>query len=283
MPTFKTDYIFSLGKQGWIETWYMTAGSARGALDAATGDKLLKRKGLLGKGATIEAVRVSDVAVWGDTLVKGYGPAAAVGKVDLMSDIPGASVLARVEAGPLYRRGWLVRGVPDDWLGVDPVSGMPGFADPGALSNALIAFAKAAATTPEFMLKVVLKAGRPRYNVKNVEPVGGLGSKLRFTTTTPNGLGIGQLVTVSRVRYEGSAAPGTVVNGRHYVSSAPAADQVEFEDVLADPSFNYIGGGTLHRYELDYVDVTDIIPIRPGIRRTGRALFVPAGRRRARR
>jgi len=286
MPQYKIDYIFALGKQGWDESWYLIAGTAKAALEAATGAKLTTRLGLTGSECEVEAVRVSNIAIWGDSLQKGYAPKVAAGKAKLTADIPGVSMLLRVEATDLYRRPWLVRGVPDEWIGVDPASGRPGFADPAGVNNAVQAFAKAATTTPEFQLKVLKKGtGFERIYLQDVSFVSPTDHTLLFSTRGNHGLSSGDPVLISRVQWTGSVIGGASPNGRFVVAPAGGLGPAQFtvEHLEGANDFAYVKGGSVHKIATDFVDVTDIIPMRPGTRRTGRALFVPAGRRRAKR
>jgi hypothetical protein len=102
---------------GWTETWYSPAVDYSVLLSQAM-DYVKVRKELLGIGATIIAVRVSDDTVFRDALTRavqgkdGFGNTYVNAGPDDHDPVQ-VSLLCRIEAGPLYRRSLMLSGLPD--------------------------------------------------------------------------------------------------------------------------------------------------------------------------
>src|SRR5262245_37439972 len=123
MPTFQTTFIFNAERQGWSETFYWTGTSADNAIANAlpVGQA---RIGLLGNTVQLESIRVSDVAILGDSLtdetLNGQNTSvAAAGARDTVSN----AVLGRATAENIYRRQIWIRGMPDAFIIYNPATG----------------------------------------------------------------------------------------------------------------------------------------------------------------
>jgi len=131
-PTSTTNQIGSL-PSGWTETWYTPwpSGSYTALLALAKG-YVAVRKEMLGVGAFVEAVRVSDDEVFRDSLwyefLKQKENSSSIFTTPVTDgvDVPWTDLMCRVEAGPFKRRTFWVAGLPDEvtetWVtqGVDP-------------------------------------------------------------------------------------------------------------------------------------------------------------------
>ncbi len=131
MPDFKIDLLFQDRNRnrsvGWAEGLYLknyaTHQDARTEALTMAG----KRVQMLGRGVILHAVRVSDIAIPGDSLVDlGLAPAPngiynqdfvasiAGGLEFTTADYPWAAMECRVEGTHLYRRAYFLSGSPDE-------------------------------------------------------------------------------------------------------------------------------------------------------------------------
>jgi len=270
MPTFQCVTIFNQGKTGWSETWYWTGSNYDQALTNLRG-LATPRKGLLGSGATIEYLRVSDVAVKGDSqvqLVQEWGTSGDPPNADQ----PWNAVYVRCEAGPLYRRQVWLRGLPDEWIA--PAGSNPAKPELNAdLAGALAKF-RSALINRAFQLRVIQKDGAGGVQTPVTGITAGDGGRARIAVGTPQG-NVGDTFRMS----DWSGPDKKLLNGVHKIA-AVGAGYVEigtkFSD-LTSPAED-VGGKAKPRIFI-YVTVEDLIQIRAAKRNTGRAFFSPRGRR----
>lgn len=128
----KLQFFYSLPNNGaFSEVWYTNDATYDGAIQSAK-DYIAVRKELLGYGGNVVGARVSDDNVKGDSLLVQVLPGKA-SKSDVfisaedIADKAGMAMQIRLEAGPLHRRQWLMRGNPDTLFN----SGFPGGFDIG--------------------------------------------------------------------------------------------------------------------------------------------------------
>jgi hypothetical protein len=112
----KLDFVFTGLNGGWSETFYITIDSLNAALETGY-QSANKRTALLGKSGLMTEIRASDVAVIGDSSIDTRCQALPNSGLD--DDSLQAAALCRLEGGNNHRRGYLVRGLPDDWITVN--------------------------------------------------------------------------------------------------------------------------------------------------------------------
>lgn len=272
MPDFQCSMLFNAQKQGWSENWWLTA-ATHAAAQTATLALAGARQLMLAKTVTIEAVRTSDTAVLGDSLVA-LAPSVPVGGAApaLAKDNPGNAWLSRVNSGPQYRRQLWLRGAPDDWMVFDDVTGLAKIPDP--LNKAFTAY-MAVLTNKKFAIRALDKA-QARTIIQT------------FTPDAPSGLikvtapthGLNEL---DQVRIKGALGIGTkILNGVFRIQGRTADTFLIPLPLAALAGVNYVTlSARVQKRAYLLQTVTDGVILRPGLRKTGRAFFVPRGRRRA--
>src|SRR5262245_14297741 len=123
MPTYQVTFIFNSERQGWAETFYFTGSSSDAAMAAAlpVGQARIK---LLGNTHQLEAIRVSDVNILGDSKVdESLNNQNIITVPSGARDNVSSAVLGRATAEDKYRRQIWVRGMPDAYTQYDPATG----------------------------------------------------------------------------------------------------------------------------------------------------------------
>ena len=271
MPTYKVTWIFNQHKQGWTETFYRTASNYTDAKNFALAH-VPTRLGLCGRGVTIEAIRISDVDILGDGCLEVNPPNQGPYPAD--ADNPWCAALVGLCAGDrLYRRSLWLRGIPDSWMARDAVTGDCGF--PTVMKSrvdALINHLKIS----NWKLKVIKKtgAGTAPATITNISDNPATG-RIVFTTTLA-GLTVGDTVRVT----DFSGPDKKKLNKTWKIMSITGTD-IEVDGKFADlEDATLDAGGKMKRRIIDYVDVEEGSLLRCMWKKTGRAFFVPAGRRR---
>lgn len=128
MAYYLITYNFSQGPFGWSEKFNMLASSFQAAIDASADNTILAaRQALLGAAAaaggysaTLNSVRISDVAVKRDSVVRVVNAQGAASPTNDTADIPNTCLVVRMNlssdpngVGSLYRRTLYLRGFPD--------------------------------------------------------------------------------------------------------------------------------------------------------------------------
>lgn len=282
VANFKATFIFNQGKSGWSEILYFTKTTIDGALTAAA-NVAEKRGGMMASDVVLEAVRVSDESVSGDSLVKFVNIIGPV--VNKQEEGPGdlSSVgwQARLDSGSTYRRAYWIRGMPDVW--VRYTSTHQPILDPDLLSsfNAW----KASVVANGGQMRVISKVGldRQTQQVLYVIQDGTDPTLTRVGTLANHTFAIGDRVYLARVKM----VPTNIypipfpVNGQHTVLAV--ASTLSFTlNLRWRSTWAYQSGGTVYKVVYKYENIDSLKLERPGKRNTGRAFFVPAGRRPAR-
>ena len=108
MPTYYGTMIFAAGRYGWSEGFYLNENTHNEA-HARMVNVANNRSFILGEGAVIEAVKVSDIAIAHDSITRPYS------LKDLVSarDPVWTAALMTLRVGAGYRRSYLVRALED--------------------------------------------------------------------------------------------------------------------------------------------------------------------------
>lgn len=292
MPTYQVTFIFNGERQGWAETWYWTGSSSDTAMAAAlaVGQARLK---LLGNTLQLEAIRVSDVAILGDSFVDeslnnqntGTGASGA-------RDVVAVSVLGRATAQNLYRRQVWIRGMPDAFVFYDPKTGKSQLNESAAFISAWNTWASQL-IAKAYQLRVIDKDS-PQKPITGVlvAPVTG-----QTAIRCPgHGYAPGKMIRIRGAKF--ANGPGetldengkSLVNGvwqvREIVNNPPPAAQLNPVDWFEIPSFfddiqpAYVSGGKAQERVVAYKTIDFMKYSRYAKRDTGRAFFVPRGRSR---
>lgn len=274
MANFQMTFIFNAQRQGWSELFYVAKDSHGEAVATATAVGA-KRKALLGSGTTLEAIRVSDVDLFNDSLVDFFlgltpDPSTAL----LVRDNPSNAWLVRAQAGTQYRRSVWLRGLPDAWISFTPATFLP-VIDPLLQANFNAWATKVVAEG--LRMRALDKSGStPEKGITELAldvPTG------TIIVTAPNH----GYVALDRVRIR--KATGTnakQVNSLWTVFATtlntftihPATGKIFLGPIM------YAGGGVVRKQTFIYPQLTALGLIRPAKKDTGRAFFVPRGRRR---
>ena len=268
----KLTYFFNAQKIGWSEIWYKTVDN----LDEAMASALAiaqPRANLLGKGSVIEAIKVSDETISGDSKLDATEwKQAKAGVVADLRDTPWNAWLIRAAAGTFYRRAQWFRGIPDDWLQIDATTFTqkkpPDFV---AAFNSW----RDQAIKQKLQLRALAKedAVAPAKVITKLEIEAGV-----WKITAPNhGFAALQPIRIKGVKGDNVDD----VNGVWQIFS-PTADTFLIPETAPLTPFLYKGGGVARKREVRYYDITEFQYLRAGKRNTGRAFFVPLGRRRRR-
>lgn len=274
MPlNMRATLIFNDAKAGWSETWYKAnvPSLTDGLKDA---QKLAKARGaLVGLQASIEAVRVSDEAENRDSLLDFNPDHVSKEAESKSSDTPWNCFLARVSAGSRYRRSVYLRGIPDDWIQRSLVEDTQ-FTMVEAFVKAWTAFGKHLVDNNWCIRALSREADTPEVKITDIRRAAG--DVNIWTEVVAPGLNVtaGDHITVR-------GAKGTLLKGAYPVFSSNA-NVVTIKRPM-DEKDNYVGGGMARKRVYALFPVTDYELIRPAKRDTGRAFFVPRGRRSARR
>ncbi len=272
MATYIGTTIFRQGGAGWSESWYLSASNHDQALEKLQSIGPTRAK-LLGGGAAVEYQRISDVAIKGDskiTVINEYALSSGV----TAADEPWDAVYVRVEAGPLYRRQMWLRGIPDEWAG--SAGGFPGTnPNNNFLSNAMDKFAAKLKAVP-MQLKCIDKEGAGGTKT----PITGLAADGSGRTVVS--VAVSQGAVGDEFRISGYDGPDKAkLNGVHKIAAIGAGTvtiPLMFASLTA-PAEN--AGGKAQPRIIVYKDVTNLIIMRMAKKSTGRAFFLPVGRRRA--
>lgn len=271
MATYKITFIFGADKQGWSELWYVDANDIQTAglrgLEVAS-----SRKGLLGTGSVLEAIRVSDEAIRNDSLIQLTPPVAAgPGVGNAIRDTPGNAWLCRIQAGALYRRQLWLRGIPDSWIVWDQT--LRKYEIPAILQARFDAF-RDALVAKTFRIRATEKS--PTVNpLKPITAIAADPSGVWKMTSPVHGLANQDYVRISGTK--GS----NVKQFRGIWQIFGVTADTFFIPLVVVPTSPvwYIGGGMVQRRTTSYKVIDGGTLLRPALRRTGRAFFVPAGRR----
>lgn len=276
MATYQVTFIFQSGAQGWTESFYVSA-ETQVLLKEKVEALAVARQALISRQVRFIAWRASDVDILGDSMLVPLenaiqGPVAT-------RDIPASALMMRVTAGLNYRRMLMLRGMPDDYVVYDATTNLP--KPPVGAQGRMLIFGETL-VLKGFQLKVISKApadtqpttvvaitldaptGRIAINCPNItEDVKELGIKIRGCT---EGMKVLNRVW-PRVQYTG---PGSLLLPVQYT-------------ILLDPQPADYAKAKVYLRKNVYSGISDAQFLDYRTRQTGRAPFVPAGRRRVQR
>lgn len=270
MPIFKGTFIFNQGRNGWSEVYYVDTDGYDNA-KARFARLSRSRAGLLGKGTSIDGVRVSDESVLNDAYPVDVGDVVTF---DATTDTPWNSIYVRAQAGALYRRQFHLRGVPDSWITIDPATGK-GVIPAVARQQFNLWAADCTSFAPVLQLKVMTKtndavkiAGNPVQD----------GVFTKFSVGAVPGLDAVPYVLLRKWK-----GPDRKILNRRW-------DVVKYEApfvtlslpwaYLREPTLDY--NGFMLRRIPGFAPMTDLFLVRFAAKKTGRAFFVSAGKAPAR-
>jgi hypothetical protein len=290
---FKVDWIFDtvqgLGA-GWTETFYYAAGTAAAALEfAQNGQYRQSRIMLLQADFGQPMIRVSDVAIRGDSLIAQVEPGGIIGQYPQpgrgadQSEQPWDGLLNRLLTTNQKRRMFIMRGLP-----VNVISNTYSYA-PEANWGPLYDVWKAAAIAAPLLIRtqVTSLAGPPPVTFLPVHPqsIGITGDQrslaLSFTAGQATQLTPGAFFLLSGV------SEATPVNKRWRVKAMlPAQPPGQPLDlVITSPGRRLLFGSpdathaVVQPFAFDYLPILTIDPLRGARRATGRPFSPLRGRR----
>lgn len=269
---------------GWSETFYSTVSS----LDNALTDGIAladKRAAMLGKfdaqdGAglsRINQVRVSDVDILGDSLIKTRDDRGNLWDGALgSSDYPSTALLVRLMSGAKVRRMHMLSGIPDALCtqGGKFVS-RPDFA---AAFAAWFAYLKKA---PPYLIRSIDKDPALTKKITNIvlapgpDPVAGTPI---ITTAGAHGLNDNDRVRIRGVKWH-DPDTGTTIKGLYTVAVVSTTSFSLKHTVVAG---DYDRGGSMTKQQYNYVPIDGYVIERMATRRRGRVFGLPRGQRRVR-
>src|SRR6266536_27383 len=270
--TVKVDYFFEdIGNSGWTETFYFTDTDITVARDRAETKYVTQRLSLLTGSYSLRELRVSDVAILRDSLVKSYTFAQGLGNYPAVAgardEQPWDALLVRIEAGALNRRSLLMRGLPGGL--VDPV----GVYTPSALwSRRFAAFRASCLAAPPFQIRTQTSGPGFRADNINIGP-GGWTISLNFLAGPPPSFVAGRIVRISGVK--GAA----FINGLWKIYQV-IGNAVLMEQKRRPAVGNVLITGSAKLITIGFSNFTNLIPERGVKKSTGRPFDEPRGRRR---
>lgn len=271
--TFKIDWFFVSGVQGWCETWYALADTPTIAMAKALAVGQL-RANLLGTGAIIDKTRISDVNILGDSRFNNdqIGPRRTTD--DDPTDQANAAIYAKFTSDQIYKRSFWMRGFPDNWFQRSQLFAAPNDIADRATAN-FNAF-RDALINNRFLIRALNKtdaANRPK-------DVTGLAESVdHLTDVFVAGHGYGNLDEVRISGVQGDRVDG--INGVHQIFNV-AANSFTIPVPITAPGPNYKGGGKSTKRSVGYFEVKAGELVRASTHKTGRINFVPQGKAKSR-
>lgn len=271
MPIFKATLVFNDCRQGWSETWYVNQDS-QGLANIAVDSAASWRSIMLGPPVQLEASRVTPVDSLQRCGLRFYSPFTGGPNEILYADTPWNGWLAEVMADGGYCRPWIIRGIPDLFINRNPNSCV--FPINATFKGQFDSF-KTAAIDAHFNIRVILK---PEDGGEAPKDIGAIAVDLNGNATFAiTGLVGGPGKKVKFTSFTGPDAK--LLNGVHQIISnngAIVAIRLGFASLL-DPPANV--GGKAWAQVIGYRPINNMRLLRPAKRSTGRAFFVPRGRR----
>lgn len=302
---WKVTYFIKCDSAGQSETWYVGATTYTDALVKANNVAAF-RIALLGQGAALEQIRVSDEGILGDSMVTSAYPSItglptttvplppvytawdgledADGDPLYEHDEPDANVLCRAVSTNLYRRQVNLRSVPDKWIKFDAENN-PVYTDAYFATN-WPPFVKAVVANG-FLIRAIDKSLST--NPRQLLPVGSL---VRGPEVLPAGSGLynwqvnsvltgiasGDFIRLSNIK--GVRMNG--LNGVHRVynlqTGPPTSFQIQLQFPTGLPAPYYLGTGYWRTQNRVYPVIDNILLMRPSERKSGRRFFRQPGR-----
>jgi len=273
MAHFKGTMIFNDCRQGWTESLYWTGSSRADAVTKFT-NVAKKRWLLLGEPVVIEAIRVNDVEIDRDCGLFEFEPQPY--STGLLAGRPYDAWLYELMAGDEYCRSAWLRGIPDDWVIRSDDLKCNFFAQDAMKTN--FAAYEASLIANAMQLRDIRKVGS---GIAPIAITGLAEATDGYTIALVAGLPDSGY---HKVRFKDWQGPDRkILNGVHRIVALTGIS-VKVDILWADltgPLLNFDGKAVAQW--LDYNTITGAELRYAGKKSTGRAFFVLAGRRRARR
>lgn len=290
MP-YKATLFFNASKQGWDESWYINAAGLNAAMNVMLVGFLPNRRNLLGTGAYIEAIRVVDLATPGAALFQQL-PAPLPPNPNIIRDNVTNAIQIRLSTNaPYYRRTMWLRGIPDSWVAYQ----VDGSVQPNPIMTQALDVMVAAMAPQNIGANVISvdQAVNPALVVNNMTFDLTTGF-CEISTVVNHGLTVGQYVRINKIQGANlrTGPPGNLSpNGTWQVLVVPTASTffiaLNSIDYTNLPIY-YAGGFVRARNTVQGgFNTAGLFPlftaydfVQYARKKTGRAFFVPAGRRR---
>lgn len=282
-PVYLGELTLQQGSYGWTETWYTNKyGTSAAALDSLAQVRDVRFSEGTGVQTLLPQIKVSDVAVRGDSRVKHYaqgiGAGALVGGES--SDAAYNAWLVRAEGSDVLRRQVWLRGMPDFWFNLTADDDDP---ELPPINPAMLTFLQhylgvlraggwgvyGVAAIAATQIVQVVAAGREnvtnrlQFTIKAGSPMPAAGDTLRiYSVPLVGGSALPKIHSTQRV----VAVVGQVVTVYQTYPVVP---------ILSKP-------GSLRNVKKAVAVVRALEPIRPGSRITGVVRGVSKARRRRR-
>lgn len=275
MPRYKVSFIFRQSAQGWTESWYLDAETITLALDVM--QKLAPhRSRLLGLGTHIQAVRAAEVGKPRAANLRMLSTPLETSSEK--SDYPSASIVVRlVGLDDRQRRVMTLRGCPD--IPVKEDTDQKRIKVDNKLQKILDTFITEANNvgikfrTPD--------RSDPINSGQSIQSFTSLADRVVITSVDLNAL------TTDRIRIKKvrglSKTEASRINRTHKILSKTGDTYRIDLPSLTLPKLGDAYAGKAYRITPTYDGLRSAKIIRVGKRATGRAFFVPRGRRKKRR
>jgi hypothetical protein len=281
---FRCQFIFNAGKNGWAETWYLTAPSSLPLAVSTFNAIVPSRKALCAPSVTIEATRVTDLSTPRTGFVTPF-PAAVVPAGAASRDTSWCNITIRVaDAAGTFRRTLNLRGVPDDWSNFDEGALLQNPAiDP--LLRTFLFFGKRGVIPPTLAWRALdrLATNKPK-PITAVVP--DINSGWITITCAAHGLFVNDYCRLALIRGQNidiNPPSRRTVNGIWKVNGVIDANNftipVNLTDLAGTPIINR--NGLVYPRNYVYPQPASFLFININRRQTGKAFFVPPGHSRA--
>jgi len=286
VPNWKVNVFISTAQAGnaagWSETFYVVTDQVVQA-EAKVNSYLSARNRLLAGDVSIQAFRISDDAVQGDSELEVPNRIATqkLGGDESTCDYTFAAYLMRLQAGLNYRRPLYLRGFPDE---VTRPGGNVGVAIQQQFDRNMVLFV-AALQNNGFYIKVISKEpAQSRVNILALSRSAPGVEQIQIQTSAPiPGAAVNGLIKI----YGAAGVPGTgsfsgsELRGTQLVTAIAGNTYT-----LAFTATDFTGWnrkGTAKALVYVFKEITKAVPLRFTHRPSGRPFGAPVGRRPARR
>jgi len=267
VPQYKVTFLFNQNRLGWSETYYINLSSLPAVLTATIALEKA-RSPMLGTGSVLEAARISDVDKPRQCSLY---PADELPLNEEFTDTAWNGILVELCAGNNeYHRSLILRGVPDVWIVYNPTTGQMAVTNTAtkAFGNFLVQLKKG------WQMRVVSKDDAD-VNKRDVTQINSALNGMVDVTIPGTTAKAGE-----KIRFTDFAGPDKKKLNKTFEVLKVVGDVVEIRLVAASlTDITENGGGKAWHHKIVYRPITDGATFRPAKKSTGRAFFVPRGRR----
>jgi hypothetical protein len=290
-PVLRASMVFKAGDNGWTESWFIPGSDPTAVLPSWIANCPIRAK-LLGTYAAIVGQRLAVEPANGVVETRSLiFPGSAVAAPDSVRDTSWNAVVCLCRGSVGTRRNMWIRGVPDDAIYYDEVTGLE--VQSATIANGLAAWvAVAVKAGQQFLIrcraKVVIPPP-PAAPPAGVFVMGGLtlaaGYTDRYVVSVPNHTYVlGQTITTRKARRAGLPWLGGifVVLNPLNVGTPTATFEIVVKGRVTSSVTDYEGGMYWIPISYVYDPIQSINYTRYASKRPGKILFVSPGRRRRR-